>query len=50
MEGTVFGPALEELQHVKSEQGEILTKHFLDSCRHILPVIGAFSWSLLDIF
>ncbi|KEH41078.1 glycolipid transfer protein 1 isoform X1 [Medicago truncatula] len=42
MEGTVFGPALEELQHVKSERGEILTKHFLDSCRHILPVIEKF--------
>ncbi|KAK2400077.1 glycolipid transfer protein [Trifolium repens] len=42
MEGTVFAPALEELQHVKSDQGEILTKHFLDACRHILPVIDKF--------
>ncbi|CAK8570686.1 unnamed protein product [Lathyrus sativus] len=42
MEGTAFTPALEELQHVKSEQGEILTKPFLDSCRHILPVIDKF--------
>ncbi|XP_045809087.1 glycolipid transfer protein 1-like isoform X1 [Trifolium pratense] len=42
MEATVFAPALEELQHVKSSQGEILTKHFLDACRHILPVIDKF--------
>ena len=46
MDGTVFAPALEQLEHVKSEQGEILTKPFLDACKHILPVIGACSWSL----
>ncbi|KAJ1431525.1 Glycolipid transfer protein domain [Sesbania bispinosa] len=42
MSGTVFTPALEELEHVKSEQGEILTKPFLESCKHILPVIDKF--------
>jgi hypothetical protein len=42
MEGSVFAPALKELQHVKSDQGEILTKRFLDACRHILPVIDKF--------
>ena len=41
MEGTVFAPALEGIQHVKSEAGEILTKPFLEVCKHILPVIGA---------
>ena len=41
MEGTVFTPALQEIEHVKSDQGEILSKPFLDACKHILPVIGA---------
>ena len=40
MDGTVFAPALEGIQHVKSEAGEILTKPFLEVCKHILPVIG----------
>ncbi|KAK7344509.1 hypothetical protein VNO77_14182 [Canavalia gladiata] len=42
MEGTVFKPALDELEHVKSEHGEILSKPFLDACKHILPVIDKF--------
>ncbi|XP_028769634.1 glycolipid transfer protein 1 [Neltuma alba] len=42
MEGTVFTPALEKIQHVKSEQGEILTMPFLDVCKQILPVIDKF--------
>ncbi|XP_022980145.1 glycolipid transfer protein 1 [Cucurbita pepo subsp. pepo] len=42
MEGTVFAPALEGIQHVKSEAGEILTKPFLEVCKHILPVIDKF--------
>ena len=46
MEGTVFTPALEKLQHVKSEQGEILTMPFLDACKQILPVIGTCSFLL----
>ena len=40
MEGSVFTPALEGVKHVKSEDGEILTRPFLDVCKHILPVIG----------
>lgn len=48
MEGTVFTPALEGIQHVKSEAGEILTKPFLEACKHILPVIGATPWSILS--
>lgn len=43
MEGTVFRPALEGMQHVKSEDGVMLTKPFLDVCRLIIPVIGNFS-------
>lgn len=40
MEGTVLAPALEGMKHVKSEEGEMLTKPFLDVCKQILPVIG----------
>ncbi|KAL6549654.1 Glycolipid transfer protein 1 [Orobanche hederae] len=42
MEGTVFSPALEGMQHVKSEDGVMLTKPFLDVCKLILPVIEKF--------
>ncbi|RWW41312.1 hypothetical protein BHE74_00053208 [Ensete ventricosum] len=42
MEGTVFTPSLEGMKHVKSENGEILTKPFLDVCKHILPVLDKF--------
>jgi hypothetical protein len=45
MEGTAFTPALEGMKHVKSEEGEMLTKPFLEVCKQILPVIGAFSCS-----
>ncbi|CAN6683470.1 unnamed protein product [Malus baccata var. baccata] len=39
---TMFAPALEELESVKSESKEILTKHFLESCNKILPIIAKF--------
>ncbi|KZV21499.1 pleckstriny domain-containing family A member 8 [Dorcoceras hygrometricum] len=42
MEGTVFGPALEGMNHVKSEEGVMLTKQFLDVCKLIIPVIEKF--------
>ncbi|XP_062093755.1 glycolipid transfer protein 1-like [Humulus lupulus] len=42
MEDPVFTPALEGIKHVKSENGEMLTKHFLQVCKHILPVIDKF--------
>ncbi|KAJ7954686.1 glycolipid transfer protein 1 [Quillaja saponaria] len=42
MEGTVFTPALEGMKHVKSDEGEMLTKPFLDVCKQILPVIDKF--------
>ncbi|CAN6165983.1 unnamed protein product [Urochloa humidicola] len=42
MEGTVFTPSLEGMKHVKSESGVILTKPFLEVCKHILPVLEKF--------
>ncbi|KMT16590.1 hypothetical protein BVRB_3g048780 [Beta vulgaris subsp. vulgaris] len=42
MATTVFTPALEGIKLVKSEDGEMLTKPFLDACKHILPVIDKF--------
>ncbi|XP_010262376.1 PREDICTED: glycolipid transfer protein 1-like [Nelumbo nucifera] len=42
MEGSVFTPSLEGMKHVKSEEGEMLTKPFLDVCKLILPVIDKF--------
>lgn len=37
----MFTASLEGMKHVKSEEGEMLTKPFLDVCKLILPVIGA---------
>ncbi|XP_071940152.1 glycolipid transfer protein 1-like [Coffea arabica] len=42
MDGTPFTPALEQMNHLKSEQGELLTKPFLDVCRLILPILDKF--------
>ncbi|XP_027094684.1 glycolipid transfer protein 1 [Coffea eugenioides] len=42
MAETVFAPALEGMKHVKSEQGDMLTKPFLEVCKQILPVIDKF--------
>ncbi|CAA2959888.1 glycolipid transfer 1 [Olea europaea subsp. europaea] len=42
MEGTVFSQALEGMKHVKSEEGVMLTKPFLNVCKQILPVIDKF--------
>ncbi|XP_008802174.1 glycolipid transfer protein 1-like [Phoenix dactylifera] len=39
MEGTVFTPSLEGMKHVKSEDGVMLAKPFLDVCKLILPVL-----------
>lgn len=47
MEGTVFTGSLEQMKHVKSEGGAMLTKPFLDICKHILPVVGMMLWGLL---
>ncbi|XP_047070818.1 glycolipid transfer protein 1-like [Lolium rigidum] len=42
MEGTVFAPSLQGMKHVKSDSGVILTKPFLEVCKHILPVLDKF--------
>ncbi|MBA0797654.1 hypothetical protein Gohar_008327 [Gossypium harknessii] len=42
MEGSVFTPSLEGMKHIKSPEGEMLTKPFLDVCKLILPVLGLF--------
>ncbi|XP_052171439.1 glycolipid transfer protein 1 [Diospyros lotus] len=42
MEATAFTPALEGMKHVKSENGEMLAKPFLDVCKQILPIIDKF--------
>jgi hypothetical protein len=47
---TVFGPALELMNSVKSPEGEMLTKPFLDVCRNVLPVIGELGFSSLMDF
>ncbi|KAK9289159.1 hypothetical protein L1049_017633 [Liquidambar formosana] len=47
MEGTVFTPCLEGMKHVKSEEGEMLTKPFLDVCKLILPVIDKFGAAMV---
>uniref|UniRef100_A0A7N0VIC2 Glycolipid transfer protein domain-containing protein n=1 Tax=Kalanchoe fedtschenkoi TaxID=63787 RepID=A0A7N0VIC2_KALFE len=39
MEITVFRAALEEIKIAKSSEGEVLTKPFLDACKHMLPVV-----------
>ncbi|KAG6759219.1 hypothetical protein NC652_025168 [Populus alba x Populus x berolinensis] len=41
-QGTVFAPSLEGMKHVRSDNGEMLTKPFLDVCKLILPVIDKF--------
>ena len=40
MEEPVFRLPLEELAHVRSEKGKLLTKPFLDVCKSVLPVLG----------
>lgn len=49
-EGTVFAPALEGMKHVKSEEGEMLSKPFLDVCKQILPVIGTMCVLDMNLF
>ncbi|KAM1138790.1 hypothetical protein COP1_036681 [Malus domestica] len=46
---TMFAPALEELESVKSKSKEILTKHFLESCNKILPVIAKFGNAVYSV-
>ncbi|CAH9103878.1 unnamed protein product [Cuscuta europaea] len=37
--GTLLTPALEEMKHVKSGSGDMLTKPFLNVCKLILPIL-----------
>ncbi|THU56158.1 hypothetical protein C4D60_Mb11t14300 [Musa balbisiana] len=46
MEGTVFTASLEGIKHVKSENGVILTKPFVEVCKHILPVLDKFGTAM----
>ncbi|XP_031484112.1 glycolipid transfer protein 1-like [Nymphaea colorata] len=39
MAGTVFTPSLEGMKLVKSEEGHLLAKPFLEMCKNVLPVI-----------
>ncbi|CAN1192896.1 Glycolipid transfer protein 1 [Linum perenne] len=45
-EGTSFTAPLEAMKVVRSKNGEILTKPFLDLCKMILPVLDNFGTSL----
>ncbi|KMT05862.1 hypothetical protein BVRB_7g165240 [Beta vulgaris subsp. vulgaris] len=42
MEGNVFTRALDGVKHVRSEEGSVLTKPFLDLCKLLLPLIDKF--------
>ncbi|XP_021855048.1 glycolipid transfer protein 1-like [Spinacia oleracea] len=42
MEGNVFTRAIEGVKNIRSEEGTILTKPFLDLCRLLLPLIDKF--------
>jgi hypothetical protein len=37
-QGTVFAPSVEVMKHVRSDNGEMLTKPFLDVCKLILEI------------
>nr|GEX04667.1 glycolipid transfer protein 1 [Tanacetum cinerariifolium] len=42
MEETVFTPAIEGMNHMKTDHGDILTKPFLDVCKMLLPILDKF--------
>lgn len=42
MEESVFTRCLEGIKNVKSEDGDMMTKPFLDVCKLILPILGSF--------
>ncbi|KAG6783782.1 hypothetical protein POTOM_009456 [Populus tomentosa] len=50
MEGNVFAAALEKMDHVKSPEGEILAKPFLDLCKTVLPALVMIAYMLADNF
>ncbi|CAM6104298.1 unnamed protein product [Calypogeia fissa] len=46
MPSTVFTPALEAFPHIKSPEGYLLTKPFLQLCSLVLPVLDKFGSSM----
>ena len=44
----MFTPCLEGMKCVKSDEGEMLTKAFLDVCKLVLPVIGTIFISIIE--
>jgi hypothetical protein len=46
MSDSVFTPALAGFPHIKSPEGDLLTKPFLDVCSLVLPVIDKFGSSM----
>ncbi|GLT42134.1 hypothetical protein SLA2020_161530 [Shorea laevis] len=47
MAQSVFTPCLEEMKNVKSPEGQMLSKPFLDVCKMILPVIDKFGAAMV---
>ncbi|XP_073287975.1 glycolipid transfer protein 1-like [Primulina huaijiensis] len=49
MAENVFIPCLEGIQHVKCEQGDMLTKPFLDLSKLILPILDKFGAAMMVV-
>ncbi|KZV33738.1 pleckstriny domain-containing family A member 8-like [Dorcoceras hygrometricum] len=49
MAENIFSPCLEGIQHVKCEQGDMLTKPFLDLCKLILPILDKFGAAMMVV-
>ncbi|XP_073126875.1 glycolipid transfer protein 1-like [Henckelia pumila] len=49
MAENVFSPCLEGIQHVKCEQGDMLTMPFLDLCKLILPILDKFGAAMIVV-
>ncbi|KAL2506572.1 Glycolipid transfer protein 1 [Abeliophyllum distichum] len=43
---SLFTPCLEGIKHVKSEQGDMLTKPLLDICKLMLPILDKFGTAM----
>ncbi|XP_020275644.1 glycolipid transfer protein 1-like [Asparagus officinalis] len=49
MEGSVLTPSMEGMKHVRTKEGEMLTKPFLDVCKLILPVLDKFGPAMVIV-
>ncbi|XP_057781492.1 glycolipid transfer protein 1-like [Salvia miltiorrhiza] len=49
MAETVFTRFLEGIKHVKSEQGDMMTKPFLDVCKLVLPILDKFGAAMMVV-